>query len=150
MAVPTKLQAVLFKKIFHYDKALKSDEPGELKVLVMHTEAGPLVSEIVQSFAAVGIGAIAVTPATLSQQLLPGSVIYVAPGTAPDVAKKLSAENSLLSITGVPSMVEAGEVSVGVGVKEDGRSEIVVHLGRLKIEGHELSSTLLGLARVIK
>ena len=48
----------------------------------------------------------------------------------------------------MPGTVESGKASVGVGLK-DGKPEIIVHMGQLKAEGHDISADLLKLARVI-
>jgi hypothetical protein len=65
------------------------------------------------------------------------------------LAKQLCQESGVLSISAVPSLVESGDFSIGIGTK-GGRPQILVNLSRLEAEGHQVSSELLKLAKVIQ
>ena len=140
MAVPANLQAALFKKIFMFDNTLSSKGNYEVAVL---TGAGS-GDEIVTAFKAAGMNA-----KSYSGNQIPdgAAVIYIMPGvTAP---KQQSASKGVLSISGVTSNVESGNVAIGLGI-EGSKPKIIVHMGQLKAENHEVSANLLKLAKVIQ
>jgi hypothetical protein len=131
--VPLNLQGVLIKKILGFDKALSGKSAPQVTVI-----GGG--DDIVSALNAAGLSAKAGSEVA-------GDAVYVAPGaTAPKAA---SAKAGILSISGVAAMAEKGQVSVAIG-SEGGKPKILVHLGQLKAEGHELSADLLKLAKVIQ
>jgi YfiR/HmsC-like len=148
-AVPPTLQATLFKKIFAYDPALQA--PGGVRVVVVYTGASTaVVSQVVAAFSELGIPATAVDVRDAETALASATVLYLAEGNGMQAVLAKAAARKLLSISGIASLAERGEVAVGLGKSSSGRPEIVVHRGRLKREGHELSANLLRLARVIQ
>jgi len=132
-AVPLNLQAVLIKKILGFDKALSTKPAPQVTVI-----GGG--DDIVSALNAAGLSAKAGSEVA-------GDAVYVAPGaTAPKAA---SAKAGVISLSGVPGLAEKGQVAVGIG-SEGGKPKIIVHLGQLKAEGHELSADLLKLAKVVQ
>lgn len=145
MPVPAKFQAVLFKRIFAYERQLKSQP----KVRVLLASDSDAARELLRELEAVGLGAQLLSPADARSELAPpGTVVYFFPET-PAALRKLALERQVLCISGYPSLVLAGQASIGVDKKADGKPQILVHLPRLKAEGHELSSDVLRLARVV-
>jgi len=146
-------QGDLFKRIFSYDKDLRTSE--KIVVLVVtENKNGPDVAGVASVFRDKGLFPAVVTPAELTDDLTAtlsaqSTVIYVMPGVPYDTVNGFAAAKGFLSVSGVASLAEAGHVSVGVGM-EGGRPEIVVNMARLQTEHHELSSELLNLARVIR
>ena len=132
MPVPANLQAALFKKIFSFNKTLQAK--GNVEVAVLGGGSGDVVS----AFKEAGINVKAV-----DQVPSDAAVVYVMPGATPP--KK----NGVFSISGVPSYVESGKVSVGIGI-DGGKPKIIVNLGQLKAEGQEMSADLLNIAKVIQ
>jgi hypothetical protein len=146
MPVPPGMQASLFKKIFGYDKKLST--LTELKIVVAYAEASAASKdELVKAFQDVGISAIALKADQVAANLGDTSAVYIASGAAS--AESVCRKNHILSITGIPSLVENGTAAIGLGVVE-GKPKILVHLGKLRAEGHEVSAKLLQLARVIE
>jgi YfiR/HmsC-like len=135
MAVPANLQAALFKKIFSFDKTLTAK--GSVEVAVIGSGA----DQIVAAFKDAGINAKA------ASDIGSASVVYIMPGTAS--LKSQSASKGVLSISGVTSYVENGNVAIGLGV-EGGKPKIIINMSQLKAEGQELSSDLLKIAKVIQ
>jgi len=78
-----------------------------------------------------------------------GNVVYLTPEADVSAVAVLCAEKRMLTVSGLPALAENGEVAIGIGGNDDA-PEILVHLGRVKAEQHELSSELLSLARVIR
>ena len=133
MAVPINLQAVLIKKILGFDKALSGKSAVEVTVI-----GGG--DDIVSALNAAGLSAKAGSGVA-------GDVVYVAPTAA--APKAATAKAGVLSISGVAGLAEKGQVSVAIG-SEGGKPKIIVHLGQLRAEGHELSADLLKLAKVVQ
>jgi hypothetical protein len=77
------------------------------------------------------------------------SVVYLMPGADSASTRKYCTESGVLSISGIPSFAENGDVSISVNKKASG-TEILVNMRRLKAERHEFSSELLKLTRVIR
>jgi hypothetical protein len=135
--IPANLQAALFKKIFSFDKTLTSKG---IEVAVLGASGDAIVS----AFKEAGINAKAV-----SGNQVPGdvSVVYIMAGTAS--TKQQSASKGILSISGTVSLVESGQVAIGL-TTEGGKPKIVIHMAQLKAEEQELSADLLKLAKVIQ
>jgi hypothetical protein len=145
MPVPAELQVALFKKVFGYDKTIQE---GTVKMLVAFTDTSAGVKDqVVKAFKDAGMAVSAAKADQLPASIGGVNVLYVTPGVSG--TKQICQKNGILSITGMPSLVESGEASVGLSVM-DNKPKIIVHLRQLKAEGHELSSNLLQLAKIIQ
>jgi hypothetical protein len=148
MPIPGDLQSAMFKKIFSYDKTLQS--VGEITVFIVGAEKDDqTVQELVKAFKNEGAFPAVIGAVPLEGPLPPSSVVYLFPEADLEVAKQVCGESGVLTISGDPSLVEQGHVSVAIG-ENGGKAEIIVNLPRLKEEGHELSAQLLKLARIIQ
>ena len=147
MPVPAKLQGVIFRRIFDY---VKTFDKGEVNLLVVYAEEPPEVtSELMESFKKAGLLPTTIEVGELSQKIGNAKAVYILPGVAASQVKKLCLENGILSLSGIPSMVEQGDISISLTL-EGGRPLIVVNRSRIETEGHQLSSELLQLAKVIE
>jgi hypothetical protein len=146
MAVPADMQASLFKKIFAYDKKLSTTTEIKVVVAFVDSSAG-LKDEIVKAFQAAGILVKALKADQLAGNLGDISVIYLTSGGIP--IRSVCQKSQILSITGMSALVENGSAAIGLG-SADGKPKIIIHLGELKAEGHEVSAKLLQLAKVIE
>ena len=153
MPVNSEQQCTMFKRIFAYDKHLRDSD--KIVVLVVGaTNDGSGVTAVADAFRSNGMYPAAVTVDTLnadlSATLSPQStVVYVMPDVDFDAVNRFAESRSFLSVSGLPSLAESGRVSVSVDM-DGSRPEVVVNMPRLSAEGHELSSELLKLARVIR
>ncbi len=147
-ALPARIQAVLFKKIFHYDRTFAR---APVSVLVAHPR-GELeqAQELVKAFGDVGITASAVDVDEVGKQLRQGIALYVWPGVSTAPFKELAAKSKVLTISGSDALARAGDVGIAVAPRADGKPEILVNLARVKEEGHELSSDLLRVATILQ
>ncbi len=148
MPVPTSLQVALLKKIFEYDRTLPTQRSVRVAVVHEGTE-GASTREIVKEFRDGGVEATALPVGALEASLGSIDVLYLAPGVDPGLVQGWCARERVLSVSGLPELATTGKVSVGIGLK-DQKPEILVHIRRVKAEGHELSSGLLSLATVIR
>jgi hypothetical protein len=145
MPVPPELQVAIFKKVFSYDKTIPGGTP---KMLVAFSDASAgIKDQVIKAFKDSGIIATSAKVDQLQGSISGINVLYIAPGVSG--VKQLCQKNGILSITGMPSLVESGEASVGLSVSEN-KPKILVNLKALKAEGHELSSNLLQLAKIIQ
>ena len=123
---------------------------SDLQLFVVYTgDPSGDIGDIVWAFQEVGLNPSATSDVELPDKITPASVVYLAPGVDTAGVKTICEANRVLTISGMPKLAEKGEVSIGLGTR-DNKPEIVVHLDRVKAEGHELSSELLRLSRVIR
>jgi hypothetical protein len=141
-------QGEIFKRVISFDRTLADRDHIEVLVVYQGAPTG-LVGDVLSSLQGAGFVASTASTDALPTLINEASVVYFVPGANTAALSTLCADNKVLTISGMPSLTEAGTVAVGIGVRDD-RPEIVVHLGRLKAEGHELSSELLRLSRVIR
>jgi hypothetical protein len=145
LSVPPDLQVAIFKKVFGYDKAIQE---GSLKMLVAFSDSsGAVKDQMVKAFKNSGVAVSAAKADQLSGSVTGVNVMYVLPGVSG--ARQVCQKNGILCITGIPSLVESGEASVGLSLL-DNKPKILIHLKELKAEGHDLSANLLQLAKVIQ
>jgi hypothetical protein len=148
MPVPTNLQVALLKKIFDYDRTLPTQRA--VRVAVVHEgPEGASTRELVKEFRNGGVEATALPVGSLEGSLGSIDVLYVSPGVDPGLVQGWCVRQRVLSVSGLPDLATTGKVSVGIGLK-DQKPEILVHIRRVKSEGHELASGLLNLATVIR
>lgn len=153
MPVNSEQQCSMFKRIFTYDKHLR-DSDKVIVIIVGASPDAPDVAAVADAFRSTGMFPATVTvdslnndlSATLSPQ---STVVYVMPDVDYDTVNAFAAAHGFLSVSGLPSLAESGRVSVSVDIAA-GRPEVIVNMPRLTTEGHELSSELLKLARVIR
>jgi hypothetical protein len=146
-------QGDMFKRIFSYDKDLRGSEKI-IVIVVCESKSSDDVVQVATVFREKGLFPAVVIVSELNDDLTAtltpdSTVVYVMPGVAYPTVASFAASKGFLSISGVPTLAEAGHVSVSVKV-QSGRPEIVVNMARLQSEHHELSSELLNLARVIR
>lgn len=146
--LPVALQAAFLRKVLLYDTQLRSDEPRA--VVVYASSGAPAAAELVEALQKRGVAAQAVAEAALAQGAATTRVAYVLPQAATPELLATCARLGVLTIAGDAALAESGRASVAFGVKADGKPEIVVNLTRLRLEQHEFSAELLGLARVIR
>jgi len=145
-SVPPEIQAAIFKKMFVYVRTLP---PGTTpRVLIVYdSDSTKSRDQIRRAFEQLSIQTVSVSVDELPDRLADGSVVYVT--TPRGSFKELLQKKRLLSITGIPALVERGEVSMGLTLQND-QPKILVNLSKLKAEGHEVASNLLQLANVIQ
>lgn len=144
----------IIKRVFSYDRHLRDSERVVVLVVASDRES-PELNDVVSALRTNGLYPAVVAPTELASKdltatLTPEStVVYVADTADVETVKAFAAEKGFLTVSVQPFLAEAGDVSVSVAM-EDGQPQIVVNLPRLRVEGHEISSELLNLARVIR
>jgi hypothetical protein len=145
MPVPTDLQGAIFKKVFSFDRSIPE---GAAKIVVAYTDSSAEQKDhIVKAFKDCGVAASAIKADQVSGSIAGANVLYILPGVFG--ARQICQKNRILCITGIPSLVESGEASIGLAIV-DNKPKILVHLRELKAEGQELSANLLQLAKIIQ
>ncbi|MDX1631718.1 MAG: hypothetical protein R3234_07645 [Thermoanaerobaculia bacterium] len=145
--VPVQVQAAVIKKVFGYDDELRRP----LRLMIVHDGSSEEAADrIASAFAALEIEAQILHPEAAADSLEGVSSVYFLPGAATDELRVLCVEERILTTTGDVELTEEGRVALAVGLTDDGKPEIVIHLPRLEREGHELPARLLSLARVIR
>jgi hypothetical protein len=145
MPIPIETQVKIFKKIFQFNLSFRNKR---VTVIVAYSRlSAGIKDEIVAAFKEQGFPARAVPSKDLEKYISKARAVYIAPGVS--AVDKLCKENGVLSITGVPSMVQSGKASVGLGT-QNGKPRIFIHKTQSLEENQELSDNLLRLARVIQ
>jgi len=147
MPLPHKLQGALFKKILLYDRTLEGRE--DVAVSVVPGADGGAADDLAAALSDAGLRATVTRSAQLGSSLAGGSVVYLMPGALTPALQELCASRKALTIAGVPSWAERGEVSIALD-SADGKPVIVINLKRARNEGHEFSAQLLRLAKVVQ
>lgn len=167
MSAPVSAQVSLFTKILSFERITRSKVSNELVVLVLYQKNfrnslnaknavekqldGKSLSEFSGASAKVLTFALD-SDSDLRQFLSRNKVnfIYVAPLRAYDIDNIISISRSkkILTGSGVAEYVNNG-LSIGIGVRSE-KPEIIINLTAAKLEGAELSSQLLKMARIIK
>ncbi len=147
-ALPPRVQASVFRRIFAYDPALRGKP--RIKVLVLHGRlSAERARDMAAAFEAEGLAAaqsdVDVRPGTLDD----ATVLYALPDVPAQPLAELAREWRLLTLSGDAEAAEKGHVAVALRRSAGGQPEIVVHLPRLAADGHELSARLLKLATVL-
>ena len=152
-SVDSEQQCTVFKRIFSYDKHLRNTD-NIIVLVVGQTKDGADAERVAAAFRAKDMYPVNVTvdglDADLTATLSPQStVVYVMPDVDYAAVVDFATDRGFLTVSGHPLLAEMGKVSVSVDLSA-GRPQVVVNMPRLVAEGHELSSELLKLARVIR
>ena len=153
MPVDSEQQCKVFKRIFTYDKHLRHSDRIVVLIVAQTTDGSDVVA-VTEAFRNKGMYPAAVTvdslTADLTATLTPQStVVYVMPDVYYGAVDAFATGHGFLSISGLVSLADSGRVSVSVDMAGE-RPQVVVNIRRLTAEGHELSSELLRLARIIR
>ncbi len=141
--VPVKIHVSLLKKVFTLSKNFQGKQ---VKVVVAFGgSASAVKDEVLSSFLAIGIQASACRTSQLAQEASDADVIYIAPGG--DAAEKFCEDRGILSMTGMPSLTEAGKATVSIGI-EAGKPKVFLHRTRAKAEKQEFSADLFRVAKI--
>jgi hypothetical protein len=145
--VPAVLQVALFNRIFGYDKSLR---PPFKMVILYAGEFVDMAGEVQKLFEKASQIVEMLPLREFSRHSSGVSVVYILAKSVPSAVQEFCVREAVLSVSPIPSLAERGEVSLAIGLKEDHKSEIVVHLPRAKLETQNLQMPLLSLARVIR
>jgi len=165
MPVPVDLQLSLFLKIVTFNRSLKPQPDGKLRLGVVYQglfRASLLTREQIEAGCRDladkdGAGLlIEVVPLDIhgrkiEEVLVAGQVdlLYIAPLRAYDIGEicRLTRRMRILSLTGVPEYSSLG-VAVAIGKRKD-MPQIIINLPAARAEGADFSSQLLKLARIV-
>ena len=140
-----KAQTGVFAKVFKFTKAFRGKKVSVLGVYDDATKAD--VEAMVAAFSGRGMKATAVGEADAAGSLGGVQVVYLLKANA--ALKPLLKSKKILTITGDTSLVEGGEVSVGV-MDNSGKMVITVNLPNARAEGHAFAPSFLKLTKVIR
>jgi hypothetical protein len=146
MPISVRVHVALLKKVFSFNRNLQS-KPSP-KVTIVFTDASVGVKDdALKAFTEIGIPVTALKLEQALKALGEADVVYVAPGAA--AIQKVCDERGILTITGIPSLVETGKVAVGIGA-EGGKPKVYVNVSVARVQKQELSSELLRVSRVFQ
>lgn len=162
--MPPQLQAELFVRILSFDRSLQASAGRDVVVGVAVQRGYRASLEMATAFVAAveALGEPSASEPRLHAVLvemdggelgpkldrLGVEVLYLSPLRAVSIEEVAAAARSrgIRTLTGVPTYVRLG-ISIGLSVRES-QPEILVNLPAARAEGADLSSQLLGLAKV--
>jgi hypothetical protein len=150
MPVPPAVQAAMFSKIFPFVRTL---DRQEVHIVIVYapeqkSDRAGAVGALRQGFHDVGLDAEGIGADELPHSIGKAKVAYLFPGATTPAVLDAIASAKVLSISGAPSLAEGGAVSIAIGARAN-KPEILVNPQRLKVEGQEISSQLMPMARVV-
>ena len=149
-AVPPGVQAVMFRKIVGYDKALSAKKVDDVVVCVAYGADKDAADGLAQAFRATGLKAAALDLATVPRHIAKIDLLYVFNAKEAAQLQPLLRGAEILTISGDAGLTELGVVSVALGLDAEGKPRIFVNIRKMKEEGHTLAATLLSLATITR
>jgi len=166
--VPARIQIPILLKILTFDRNFEDRVRSQLKIGILYTEEDPLsrqakddIVDVLTRYADKTIRRLPITYVlmryTTEQNMAEFAksqginVFYVAPGNAKHLAAllRISQKHRIITVTGVPQYVERG-VTVGLELKSDNKTRILINLKSSKMEGALFDANLLRLATVLR
>jgi len=141
--MPSKMQAVMFKKILLFDRTLQND----VRMAIVYSDEAGAADEMKSAFEGIGIKS-SVHKVADPNSLSAYNAVYVFAKAASPGLKDASVKHKFITLSGNVNLAEAGDAAVAVDMK-DGKPNIVVNHNQAKRQGHDLASELLRLATVV-
>lgn len=144
---PPNISAALIVKLAALEKNISSRE-GNLSIYVL---GAPKVAAELSKLAGRNIGK-AVLKNILQGESLPAEkpdLLYIGNASLVNNAITYTRSNKILSVTGIPELVEKG-ITLGIGVGEDGKPKIILNLSSTLLEGLDWNPAILKFAKTIK
>ncbi len=146
MPIPVRIHVALLKKMFSFNRNFQNNPTP--KVVIVFTDASASVKDAAQkAFTEIGIPVTAMKLDQALKSLGEADAVYVAPGA--EAIQKICDERKILTMTGIPAMVETGKVAVGIGA-EGGKPKVYVNMALMKTQKQDLTADLLRVAKVIQ
>jgi len=166
--VPVNLQVPVFLKILTFDRNFDQKKSSQLKIGVIYVEedaasrrAKDDIAKILGTYTEKTIKSLPITympmhytsewdlDETAKSQGV--NVFYITPGNAKNLASllRISRKQRITTITCVPDYVKDG-VTVGLGLKNDNKMQILINLRSARQEGVAFDANLLRLSTVVR
>lgn len=149
-SVPLPLQAVLIRKALVFVRTLPPESKEKPKVLIIYDKPTNSVKELENAMKNTAITTEAIATAQLDGIATDARVVYLMPGVRPEAVRELARARRWLSVSGDAALAEAGDVSVGIGMTDGDRPQIIVNLRRAAIEQHDFEARFLDLVKVVR
>lgn len=167
MQVPVEVQGPLFIKVLGFEKNHKFRVKKTIKLGVFYTKSSQstrVKKDILNSLKKLQKRNKTIGKLSFSIQEIPNQkilkvkdmhILYITPDSNAYLKsiQQISRKNKVITITGVPEYVKAGQVSIGASLKKrNGKMfpNIMINLKVAQAEGSDFSSKLLQIAELIK
>lgn len=142
-----ELQVILFQKIFKYMNSVEQSKKP--KILVIYQQGSSGLKEIINAFRDEGFTVNSTDKSEFESVINNYQILYLLPGVSLGAKKDIPGKNKILTITGDPYLVAAGDAAVGVGI-ENSKPAIYLNLSTVKAQSHEVSTDLINLAKIYR
>jgi hypothetical protein len=140
---PPEIQAALFVKLLGFDKTLS----GNVSICVIGSPE--FAVEMKKGIGKdIGNGKLASVSESAGLPSEKPSAVYLGDGSKANEVIAYARSNKVLSITGIPELVEKG-ISLGVGVSE-GKPKVLLNMASSKEEGRDWNPAILKVAKIIQ
>ena len=146
-ATPPNIVAALIVKLIPLEKNIGGNEED----LTIYVLGAPKVADELKKLIGRKIGNASLKNIVEGDNLpeKKPNVLYVGNASHVNNAMEYTRSNKILSITGIPELVEKG-VTLGIGVGEDGKPKIILNLSSTLQEGLEWNPAILKFAKTVK
>jgi hypothetical protein len=146
LAIPGRIQAATFSKVFKYSTRLRGTDP--IRLLIVYNDGQRRErDELLEAFNNAAVAATAVSYEDLVSKVDSADVVYFLPGLKDHT--NICKQKEKLSISAHTPYTEHGQVSISLGLVQD-RPRLFIHLSSLSQEGHDLSASILKISQVFR
>ncbi len=143
--VPVDIQATLFLKILAFNNDINRGGEVTIHVINSHEFAAEINKSVGEK---IGKSELAAVNDALGLPSQKPSVIYIGDSSMFDEIIKYTRSNNILSLTGIPSLVEKG-ATLGVGVS-GGKPKVLLNISSSKKEGISWNPVILKISKIYK
>lgn len=141
----SKVEAIMFGKVFKYVKTIK---PSTVNILVVYDKFGEKPNKIVAAFKKEKYQTATTERSELKSVISNFNVVYLVPGVNITDEFELFKKNKVLVISGDPGLVSSGTAGIAVA-SENKKPVIYLNLKALTATGHDVSFELINLSKCI-
>lgn len=142
----SKVEAIMFGKVFKYVKTIK---PSNINILVVYDKFGEKPNKVVAAFKKEKYQTASTEKSELKSVISNFNVVYLFPGVNISDELGLFKKNKILVITSDPGLVSSGNAGIAVA-SENKKPVIYLNLKALTSTGHDVSFELINLSKVYR
>ena len=149
-AAPASAYSALILKVLRYDRAFPTDTKKATLLLVHNGTFEKDCEGLGTALTQAGVHTQPISLKDLDSAADGAAALYVCSGADVGRASAVAEKRGLLSFSGDDHAVKSGVVSIGFEVDAELLPKIVVNVTRLKVEGHDLDSSMLAVVKTVR
>ena len=149
-AAPAGSYGALILKVLKYDRAFPTDAKTATLLIVHDGTLDKECEGVLATLRQSDVQTQTIALNELDARTSDAFAIYLCSGVDANRVSPIAARKRLLSFSTDYGAVASGAASVGFEVGTDGAPKIVVNVARLKLEGHNLDSSMLAAVKIVR